>query len=90
MDNTIDYQKKYLKYKFKYLELKKQYAGNIKNSYFNTAIKIIKNQFIPPPKQSPKQPPKYIPKWLSKCNEINESLIRNYKTPYPCVDPAKK
>jgi len=42
MNNTIDYQKKYLKYKFKYLELKKQYAGTslIKSAAYSAAASL--------------------------------------------------
>jgi len=84
MDNTVNYQKKYIEYKFKYLELKKQYAGS-----FST-LTLPKNMFKKSSSQSTiktKESPKPIPKWLSTCTEMNASRIRSYQQPVPCIKP---
>jgi hypothetical protein len=77
--SDIDYHKKYLKYKYKYLELKEIQEGGFINLLFS-----------PKKPHQTKTKPKTIPKWLTECREMNDSRKRSGKTEIECRDPNLK
>lgn len=61
MDTNINYQKKYLKYKFKYLELKKKQDGG---------FPLFSSKTVPQPKPQPKK--KLTPEQVKNINDHNK------------------